>query len=321
MQDARIQFYDLHPAADDLRTDVLTGLSRSPRTIPPKYFYDQKGSQLFDQITETEDYYPTRTETQILNSNAGEIAKFIGAGSLLIEPGGGSCSKVKWLLESLHPCAYVPLDISKDYLWSAAQQTADEYPWLEVHAACTDFTQTMRLPDNLPVATRVAFFPGSSIGNFHPQDAIGFLNSVAAMVGQGGYLLIGVDVKKNKQILEKAYNDSAGATAAFNLNVLARINRELGADFDLSTWRHYALYNSEWGRVEMHLQSMVEQLVQIDNHEFYFAENETIHTENSYKYNVDEFRQLADQAGFYPKQVWMDENKLFSVHLFSHAKV
>ena len=317
MQQARIQFHDLHPSADDLRSDVLTGLSSSPRIIPPKYFYDQKGSQLFDEITKTEEYYPTRTETQILEFYAQEIAEHIGTGSLLVEPGGGSCSKVKLLLEGLRPCAYVPMDISKDHLWIAAEQTAAEFPWLEVHAACTDFTQTMALPDNMPTGTRVAFFPGSSIGNFHPQDAISFLATVATMVGEGGYLLIGVDVKKDSKTLQRAYNDSNGVTAKFNLNLLARINRELAANFELSNWQHHAFYNAELGRIEMHLRSAVEQVIQIDDHEFYFDQRETIHTENSYKYEVEEFWQIASSAGFTPEQVWMDNDNLFSVHLFS----
>ncbi len=317
MQQARIQFHDLHPTADDLRADVIVGLSNSPRNIPPKYFYDQNGSRLFDEITNTEEYYPTRTETQILKQYAKKIAEHIGTGSLLVEPGGGSCAKVRLLLEGLRPCAYVPMDISKDHLWIAAEQTAAEFPWLEVHAACTDFTQTMALPDNMPSGTRVAFFPGSSIGNFDPEGAIAFLSTVAAMVQKGGYLLIGVDVKKDEDVLHRAYNDVSGITARFNLNLLKRINRELAANFELSAWRHRAFYNAELGRIEMHLRSTIQQVVQIDDHEFFFDRDETIHTENSYKYDVDEFQEVAKRAGFVPEQVWMDKNKLFSVHLFS----
>lgn len=317
MQQARIQFHDLHPTANDLRADVIAGLSNTPRAIPPKYFYDQKGSQLFDAITATEEYYPTRTETKILKNNAHDIAARVGTGNLLVEPGGGNCSKVRLLLEGLRPCAYVPMDISKDHLWIAAEQTAAEFPWLEVHAACTDFTQTMTLPDNMPVGTRLAFFPGSSIGNFHPQEAVKFLTTVAAMVGVGGYLLIGVDVKKDPQILQLAYNDVAGVTAKFNLNLLARINRELSANFNLAAWQHRAFYSSELGRIEMHLRSSVQQVVSIDEHEFFFDAGETIHTENSYKYEVDEFQAIAGRAGFVPEHVWTDENNLFSVHLFS----
>lgn len=317
MQQARIQFHDLHPTANDLRADVLAALSTTPRVIPPKYFYDQKGSQLFDEITSTEDYYPTRTETQILKNYARDIAAHVGTGSLLVEPGGGSCSKVRLLLEGLRPCAYVPMDISKDHLWVAAERTAAEFPWLEVHAACTDFTQTMVLPDNMPAGKRVAFFPGSSIGNFHPEEAVKFLTTIAAMVRSGGYLLIGVDVKKDPQILQLAYNDVAGVTAKFNLNLLARINRELSANFDLSAWQHQAFYNKELGRIEMHLRSMLQQVVCIDDHEFFFDADETIHTENSYKYDVEEFQALAGRAGFASEHVWTDENNLFSVHLFS----
>lgn len=317
MQQARIQFHDLHPTANDLRTDVLAGLSATPRAIPPKYFYDQRGSQLFDEITATKEYYPTRTEMLILKENADDIAARVGTGSLLVEPGGGSCAKVRLLLAGLQPCAYVPMDISKDHLWIAAEQTAAEFPWLEVHAACTDFTQTMALPENMPEGTRVAFFPGSSIGNFDPKGAVKFLATIAEMVGVGGYLLIGVDVKKDISILQQAYNDAAGITAAFNLNVLARINNELSANFDLPKWQHYAFYNQEPGRIEMHLRSTQQQIARIGDHEFYFDKGETIHTENSYKYEVEEFQTIARHAGFSAEHAWMDNNNLFSVQLFS----
>ena len=316
MQSVNIQFHDLHPTVSDLRTDVLTGLTTTPRAIPPKYFYDQIGSELFDAITGTKEYYPTRTETRILTERASEIAKRIGTGNLLVEPGGGNCSKVRILLEGLRPCAYVPMDISKDHLWAAAEQMAAEFPWLEIHAACTDFTLSMKLPDAAPVGTRVAFFPGSSIGNFDPNDAISFLATIAEMVGAGGFLLIGVDVKKDPIILRAAYNDTAGITAKFNLNLLARINRELSADIDLSAWKHQAFYNDMLGRIEMHLQSIKNQTIRIDKQEFNFAKNETIHTENSYKYTIEEFQTIAQQAGFTFEQVWMDQDKLFSVQLY-----
>ena len=316
MQSANIQFHDLHPTISDLRSDVLMGLANSPRSVPPKYFYDQAGSELFDAITETEEYYPTRTEMRILVDNASEIAKRIGTGSLLVEPGGGNCSKVRILLDGLRPCAYVPMDISKDHLWAAAKQVAAEFPWLEIHAACTDFTTSMQLPNKTPAGTRVAFFPGSSIGNFDPDGAISFLASIARMVGVGGFLLIGVDVKKDSLILQSAYNDAAGVTAKFNLNLLARINSELSADFNLSAWKHRALYNNSLGRIEMHLQSLHSQTVHIDDRKFYFEKNETIHTENSYKYSVEEFRTIANRAGFDFEQVWMDQDNLFSVQLY-----
>ncbi|MBC8212754.1 MAG: L-histidine N(alpha)-methyltransferase [Gammaproteobacteria bacterium] len=311
-----IQFHDLHATRSDFLGDVLSGLRKRPASIPPKYFYDAKGSQLFDAITELPEYYPTRTEIGILNANAAEIARHVGTGSLLVEPGGGSCAKVHILLEGLQPCAYVPMDISKDHLRLAAKELAAAYPWLEIHAACTDFTQQMEMPPSAPGGTRVAFFPGSSIGNFKPQDAIVFLNSIAELVGTGGYLLIGVDLKKDRAILQAAYDDAAGITAQFNLNLLAHINRELNADFDLETWQHKALYNESKGRIEMHLISRREQTVTVDGQSFHFSQGEGIHTENSYKYTVDEFNALAAQAGFQSDACWLDDNSLFSVHLY-----
>ncbi len=319
MQPVSIQFHDLHPPENNFLDDVLSGLLKTPRIIPPKYFYDQSGSRLFDLITETEEYYPTRTEIQILKSNADEIAERIGSGGLLIEPGGGSCEKVRILLAGLQPRAYIPMDISKDHLRQAAEKMATEFPELEVHAACTDFTRKLQLPDSTPGGIRIAFFPGSSIGNFDPVDAVGFLTSIAEMVGRGGYLLIGVDLKKDSDILDRAYNDTAGVTAQFNLNLLSRINRELSADFDLSVWEHQAYYSTAHGRIEMHLKSTLSQIVCIGDHEFYFDQNETIHTENSYKYSVQEFQDLAIKAGFVPEQVWKDDEDYFSVHLFSVA--
>ena len=308
-------FHDLHPTSDDLATDVLAGFSRAQKSIPPKYFYDAEGSRLFDAITELPEYYPTRTETAMLIAYADEIASKAGTGHLLVEPGSGSCTKARILFEGLQPCAYVPMDISRDHLRVAAQEVAVEYPWLEVHAACTDFTRLMTLPPSSPEGRRLAFFPGSSIGNFDPDAAIGFLGMIADMVGAGGQLLIGVDLKKDKAVLEAAYDDARGVTAAFNLNLLARINRELGADFELAQWQHKALYNEAQGRIEMHLVSRVDQQVSLQGQTFRFVGGETIHTENSYKYSVDDFRDLASRAGFTTDTVWVDADRLFSLHL------
>ena len=316
MNKNNIQFHDLHSSRNEFASDVLSGLGHRPASIPPKYFYDAKGSKLFDAITELPEYYPTRTEIGILLANAAQISHHVGTGSLLVEPGGGSCAKVHILLEGLKPRAYVPMDISKDHLQLAAEELAIAFPWLEIHAACTDYTQEMRLPPSMPKGTHVAFFPGSSIGNFDPDDAVDFLQAIAELVGPGGYLLIGVDLKKDKAILEAAYDDSAGITALFNLNLLTHINRELKAGFDLSNWRHKALYNDDIGRIEMHLVSQKNQIVNVNGSSFNFAKGETIHTENSYKYTRDEFITLAAKAGFQSDALWIDENNLFSVHLF-----
>jgi len=312
----KIRFHDLHSTRNEFLEDVLRGLGKRPASIPPKYFYDAKGSRLFDAITQLPEYYPTRTETSILTENACDIAQHIGTGSLLVEPGGGSCEKVHILLEGLKPCAYVPMDISKDFLKLAAEELAIEYPWLEIHAVCTDFTREMRVPPSTPEGTRVAFFPGSSIGNFTPDAAVEFLQAIAQLIGAGGYLLIGVDLKKDKAILEAAYNDEQGITAEFNLNLLTRINRELGADFDESNWQHKALYNERDGRVEMHLLSKADQTVHLNGDRFEFKQGDHIHTENSCKYTSDEFIQLAERAGFVSGKLWIDQNHLFSVHLF-----
>jgi len=317
MNTPAITFHDLHPGHDDIAADVLSGLSREHKSIPPKYFYDAEGSRLFDAITELPEYYPTRTELAMLHEYADDIAEKAGTGHLLVEPGSGSCTKARVLFEGLKPCAYVPMDISADHLRAAASEVALDYPWLEVHAACTDFTRLMSLPPDSPEGRRLAFFPGSSIGNFDPQAAVGFLTMIADMVGPDGRLLIGVDLKKDRQILEAAYNDALGVTAAFNLNLLARINRELGADFELSQWRHKAFYNETEGRIEMHLVSRVAQQVSLLGHRFEFAEGETIHTENSYKYSVDGFRALAARAGFVGDTVWTDAGQLFSLHLLN----
>ncbi len=311
-----IQFHDLHSTADDFASDVLNGLRRRPAMIPPKYFYDARGSRLFDAITELPEYYPTRTEISILSDNAAEIARRVGTGSLLVEPGGGSCAKVHILLEGMRPRAYVPMDISKDHLRLAAEELAISFPWLEIHAACTDYTREMSLPPSTPRGTHVAFFPGSSIGNFDPEGAVDFLHSIAQLVGPGGYLLIGVDLKKDSTRLQAAYDDRAGVTAQFNLNLLARINRELEGDFDLAAWQHKARYDTARGRIEMHLVSRRAQTVTIGQSHFSFAAGESIHTENSYKYTREEFMGLAARADFQPEAIWVDAQQLFSVHLY-----
>jgi dimethylhistidine N-methyltransferase len=308
--------YDYHPSSDNFKEDVLEGLNSCPRSIPPKYFYDQQGSVLFDQITHLHDYYPTRCELEIFETYAADIVSHIGADCVFIEPGAGNGDKARKLLKILNPLVYVPIDISRRHLINAAQKLAHDYPGIKISAVCSDFTGDLHLPDDLPKGNRVMFFPGSSIGNFHPDEAVEYLAKLATHVGENGQLLIGVDLKKDEKILQRAYDDSEGVTAKFNLNLLARMNNELSSDFDLNTWRHLALYNQVCSRIEMHLLSLCPQLVAIDDEEFYFEESDTIHTENSYKYSVDEFQSLADKAGFKTKKVWLDENKYFSVHLF-----
>lgn len=311
-----IRFYDDHPKPVDFYAEVVNGLQCEPKAIPPKFFYDETGSRLFDAICELPEYYPTRTEMALLHKHADEIANLIGTECLLIEPGSGSSQKVRMLLEALQPAAYMPMDISRNYLLQAAQQLATDYPWLEVHATCIDFTTELTLHFCPPHAHRVAFFPGSSIGNFEPADAVGFLQNIANMVGVGGGLLIGVDLKKDESILNAAYNDEQGVTAEFNLNLLSRINRELNGNFDLETFQHKAFYNPHAGRIEMHLTSCLSQIVKVGDEQVDIAVNESIHTENSYKYSIEEFSSLARLAGFELVNVWTDADELFSLHYY-----
>lgn len=314
-----IYYYDEEPETADFLTDVLNGLARRPRAIPPKYFYDQRGSQLFDQICETAEYYPTRTERYLLAKHAADISQLVKRHCLLIEPGSGSSDKVRLLLDSLKPAAYLPMDISRDFLFAAARDLSKDYPWLEVHATCIDFTDAIALPYCPDDCQRVVFFPGSSIGNFEPEAAIQFLANLAELAGAGGSLLIGVDLKKQSHILDAAYNDKQGITAAFNLNLLQRMQYELAAELDIRNFKHRAFYNAELGRIEMHLVSSCRQTITVDGHVFELDKHEHIHTENSYKYTVDEFIALANRAGFVSRRVWTDKDGLFSLHYLDVA--
>lgn len=309
-----IRFTDYHPEPADFFAEAINGLHRQPKAISPKFFYDAEGSRLFDAICELEEYYPTRTEMQILTQHAGDIADIIGERSYMIEPGSGSSTKVRLLLDDLKPHTYMPMDISRQHLLHAAQRLATEYPWLEVHAACADFTTRLKIPDQPDTNNRLAFFPGSSIGNFEPGAARNFLSHLGETVGIGGGLLIGVDLEKDPELLHAAYNDCEGITADFNLNLLTRMNRELQADFKLDNFEHKAFYNSSLGRIEMHLVSRINQAVDVGQHSFSFSQGETIHTECSYKYTIDAFQALASAAGFKPLNVWTDPDALFSVH-------
>ncbi|MEW5791355.1 MAG: L-histidine N(alpha)-methyltransferase [Pseudomonadota bacterium] len=312
-----LTFHDCQPALADFRRDVLDGLGRTRKALAAKYFYDEYGSLLFERICDTEEYYPTRTEAGILQAHATEIAETVGADCALIEYGSGSSRKTPLLLDALgQPAAYVPIDICKEQLLLSAARLAASRPGLEVVAICADYTQLQQLPAaaGLQDARRVIFFPGSTIGNCTPAQAAHLLRSAAGLLGAGGGMLIGVDLKKDPRVLHAAYNDAQGVTEAFNLNLLTRINRELHANFDVTAFRHCAFYHEEHGRVEMHLQSLAAQMITVGGATFPFLEGETIHTENSYKYGIREFQELAASAGFVPARVWTDPERLFSLH-------
>lgn len=300
--------------------DVQAGLSARAKTLPAKYFYDRTGSELFEQICCLPEYYPTRTEKKILRDHAREIAAIIGPDVEVVEFGAGAAEKVRLLLEALdRPAGYLPIDISGPHLSEAVAPLRRAYPDLSIRVVAGDFTQALPLPAPLPQArARVGFFPGSTIGNFTPDEALGFLRNAATMLrsqsGNGAGLLIGVDMVKDPALLHAAYNDSAGVTAAFNLNLLQRINRELSGDFNLDTFDHYAFYNPGQQRIEMHLVSRVAQTVQVCGQRYSFAAGESIHTENSCKYTPARFRLLAEKAGFRPAAMWTDADSLFSLH-------
>ena len=315
---AGFAFHDLAPGEESFRDAVLTGLGRRPKELPCKFFYDEKGSALFDAICEVPEYYLTRTEIAILDEYADDIAAHIGAHARLIELGSGASRKVRILLAALKdPAAYVPVDISREWLREAAAQLAADFPKLPVIAVCADYTRPFQLPPMPgPAGKRVGFFPGSTIGNFEPEAVVRFLRNCAELLGPGGEMLIGADLKKEPEILEAAYNDRAGMNAAFNLNLLERINRELGGDLDVDRFEHLALYNEEQGRMELYVKSLAEQNATVAGRLFHFDASERIHTENSYKYAINEFHDLARRAGFEPVHTWTDKHDLFSVHYF-----
>jgi len=310
----RFQFFDQHPQIADIHDDIVQGLSADEPYISPKYFYDEIGSKLFEKICTTEEYYPTRTEVNILRNNIDDIVKNLGKDCLLIEPGSGDSYKVRLLLDALRPIAYLPIDISRRYLQDEAQKLAQEFTWLNVHAVCADFTGKLKLPYHVEATNKVAFFPGSTIGNFLPEQATGVLNEIKNMVGADGGLLIGVDLYKDASILNAAYNDKEGFTASFNLNLLTRINNELNADFNLSQFKHHAFFNQKKSRIEMHLISLQNQQVRIAEQVIEFKKDQSILTEYSHKYSIEKFQALAEQAGFESVKTWVDKDKLFSVH-------
>jgi len=317
MSNTAVSFHDFAPEQDDFLEEVIDGLSKQPKKISPKFFYDKRGSELFDEICNQPEYYPTQTETGILLKHAEDIAEHIEPECVIVELGSGASEKVRLLFDTLKPAGYMGVDISKDFLLNATQRLAEDFPWLDVHAVCTDFSQQLELPDQFNGRQKLAFFPGSSIGNFEPDDAVKLLRRVANAIGEGGKLLIGVDMKKNKEILNAAYNDDAGITEEFNLNLLQRMQDELRADINVDAFSHRAFYNPERGRVEMHLVSDRDQTIEIDGDEFSFSKDESIHTENSHKYHIDEFAMLAQQANFEVERVWTDARELFSVQLLN----
>lgn len=303
------------PGIAALRADVLAGLGQNPKTLPSKYLYDETGSFLFEAICTLEDYYPTLTELSIMDQSVHDMAAALGPRCLLIEYGSGSGMKTEILLSALdRPAGYVPIEISQAHLENSSRRLARHFPTIPILPVCADYTSDYTIPEP-PVtpARRAVFFPGSTIGNFDPPDAEVFLRRVARACGPGGGLLIGVDLRKAPDVLERAYDDPQGVTAAFNRNLLARLNRELGATFDLDQFQHRAVYNEDAGRIEMHLVSLKRQDVRIGDAVFAFARDETICTEHSNKYTLEGFRGLARAAGFAVEQVWTDPHAWFSV--------
>lgn len=303
--------------AVDFANAVLAGFRRNPKSVPSKYLYDKRGSELFQEITELPEYYPAWKEWVLLRRHAAEIAALIGSGAAILEPGAGFGEKTRYLLRKLHqPEAYIAVDISRDALERTAERVRREFPDLFLSIVHADYAKGIDLPRFLG-RKRVVFFPGSSIGNFEPDEAETFLRGIARMMGKGGGLLIGVDGKKDPAVIRRAYADSEGVTAAFNFNLLHRMNRELGADFCLARFAHRAVYNEARGRAEMYLVSLQPQIVTIAGQSFLLRDGESIHTENSYKYTVEEFSAMATRAGFRQECRWQDEDEWYSLFYFS----
>jgi dimethylhistidine N-methyltransferase len=308
-------------AKENFREEVLRGLAKSPRQLPCKYFYDERGARLFQQICDLPEYYITRTEIEVLRLHGADMAKALGSQIELIGLGTGAGTKTRILLEELHdPLVYVPIDISKEQLENSCARFQEMFPRLQILPVCADYLEPLELPLPRHVSSRsVVYFPGSTIGNYEPEAASEFLARLVELAGDGGGLLIGVDLQKDRHVLERAYNDSAGVTAQFNKNLLARINREFAADFDLKQWRHHAIYNSNEGRIEIYLISDNEQVVHIGGRKFQFRAGEEILTEYSYKHTIPGFIDLARQAGFEFAQVWTDDARWFGVFYFTVA--
>lgn len=305
---------DLNPPKPDFLKEILSGLTASPKYICPKYFYDAEGSRLFDAITELPEYYIARSELEILTTHKESIASAIGQNTLLIEYGSGSSRKIRTLLEAIRPSIYMPIDISKEHLEQSAKIIAKDYPWLAIKAVCADYTTAFELP-SLPESNtkRVVFFPGSTLGNHDPSEALGFLERIHKMVGQGGGLLVGIDRQKPAHLFRAAYNDAQGVTAAFNLNALSHINCITGANFSLNQFKHEAIYNDDEDRVEMRLHSLQDQSIELQGQAVHFRKDERINTEHSNKYKTETFLEMVTGAGFECAQHWTDSKGYFSV--------
>jgi dimethylhistidine N-methyltransferase len=309
-----------HPDATAFAADAVAGLTAMPKRLPPKYFYDVAGSELFERITTLPEYYPTRCELGILRDHAVDIAALIPQGAALIEFGSGASVKTRIVLGAAKGlAAYVPVDISADFLERQAVELRKEYPGVAMLPVAADFSTPFELPIAIKGMPRVGFFPGSTIGNFEPHEACTFMRQAGETLGPGALFIVGVDLVKDLRVLQKAYNDKQRVTAKFNLNLLTRINRELGANFDISAFEHHAFYNREKSRIEMHLASMKRQKVRLCGETIDFRAGETIHTENSYKYSVESFGAMARGSGWRPIEVWTDADKCFSVHALRGA--
>jgi len=311
----RFVLIDDAPPGSDMAAEIIEGLTSIPKYISPKYFYDQSGSELFEAITELDEYYLTRLELELLTEHSAELATMFGDRLCVVEYGSGSSLKIRKLLEAVTPVAYVPIDISLGHLTDSARALHDDFPWLDVYPVCADYTQSLTIPESITSLDKLGFFPGSTISNFAPRAACAFLKKVRDELAPGGWLLIGVDCKKPVDILDRAYNDSKGVTAAFNRNVLLHINRRLGATFNVNQFRHVARYNESEGCVQMFLRSLVNQAVDVNGRTIEFAEGEEIHTENSYKFEPQEFSSLASEAGFSTMRHWSDKRKWYSLFL------
>ena len=305
------------PEIENLLEEILEGLNKPQKELPSKLFYDKKGSALFDEICDLEEYYLTRTETSIMTENIEDICSVLGKDCLLIELGSGSSKKIRLLLSGLqNPAGYVPIDISEEHLINSANALAKDYPSLKIFPVYADYTQPFSLPNfEFAPSKKVVYYPGSTIGNFEPDYASRFLNRIAKRLEKGGGLLIGIDLKKDKKTLEDAYNDKKGVTAEFNLNILERLNRELGTDFNLEEWEHLAFYNRDHGRIEMHLESLSEQDVKVNGSLIKHAKGETILTEYSYKHSVEDFEELISDS-YNLEKVWRDKENKFGILYF-----